>query len=66
MENKIVKALQENAETGLSIAELARKLKSSRFVIRNALLRLEGANKVQFRKIVTGKFYFLKEGKKNE
>ena len=63
MEIKIIKILRKNNRTGLSIAELARELKSSRFIVRNVLLQLEALNKVYFKKVATGKFYFLMDGK---
>jgi len=64
MENKIIKALKENDRNGLTIAELSKKLKFSRFIIRTALFRLEGADKVYFRKVNMAKIYSLKRGKK--
>ena len=64
MENNIIKALKENGKNGLTIAELSKKLKSSRFIVRNALYRLEALDKVYFRKASIAKIYFLKEGEK--
>jgi len=62
MENKIIKALGENGKNGLTIAELSKELKQSRFIVRNALYRLEALNAVYFRKASVAKIYFLKEG----
>ena len=64
MENNIIKALKENGKNGLTIAELSKKLESSRFIVRNVLHRLEALNTVYFRKASAAKIYFLKEGKK--
>jgi len=64
MENKIVKILKKNSENGLTITELVKKSKLSRHAVKTALLRLEGAKKVYFKKVITGKFYFLKEDEK--
>ena len=65
METKIIKALKENKK-GLTIADLVRELKSSRFIVRTALSRLEGADKVSIRKIGMAKIYFLKDGAKGK
>lgn len=64
MENKVVKILKKNNENGLTITELVKRSKLSRHAVKTALLRLEGAEKVYFRKVTTGKFYFLKGDKK--
>jgi len=64
MENKVIKILEKNNENGLSITELVKKSKLSRHAVKTALLRLEGAKKVYFRKVITGKFYFLGKDKK--
>ena len=63
MENKIIKILKKNP-TGLTIAELTKKTKSSRFVVRSTLSKLEGAKKVSIRKIGMAKVYTLKTNKK--
>ena len=60
MENKVVKVLKKNNENGLTITELVKKSRLSRHVVKTILLRLEGAEKVYFKKIATGKFYLLK------
>ncbi len=59
METKIIEALRENKK-GLTIADLVRELKSSRFMVRTALSLLEGANKVSFKEAGMAKIYFLK------
>ena len=63
MGNKIIKILRKNP-TGLTITELTKKVKISRFVTRSALSKLEGAKKVSFRKIGMAKVYTLKTNKK--
>jgi len=42
MENRIIKALKDSKE-GLTITELVKKLKSSRFIVRGSLSKLEWA-----------------------
>ena len=66
MENNIIKALKENVRNGLTIAELSKKLESSRFIVRNALYRLEALNKIYFRKASIAKIYFLKGGNEKQ
>lgn len=56
----MVKVLKKNNENGLTITELVKKSRLSRHVVKTILLRLEGADKVYFKKVATGKFYFLK------
>ncbi len=63
MEDKIIKVLRGNKE-GLSIAELVKKLRVSRFIVRNNLSRLEWKNKVYFKKVGMAKVYFLGRKKK--
>ena len=63
MEDKIVKILKKSRE-GLTIAELSRKLKVSRFIVRNDLSRLEWKNKIYFKQAGMAKVYFLRRGKK--
>jgi len=63
MENKIINALKENGREGLTIAELSKKLESSRFIVRNLLYQLEALDKIYFRKASAAKIYFLKGGK---
>jgi len=61
MENKvkIIKTLKENKE-GLTITELVKESKLSRSIVRAALLRLEGEDKVYFRQASMAKIYSLK------
>ncbi len=63
MEDKILKILNKNRQ-GLTITELTKKIKISRFIIRSALSKLEGAKKVLFRRIGMAKVYSLKSTKK--
>ncbi len=63
MEDKIIKILKNNKE-GLTIAELVRKLKSSRFIVRNHLSKLEWGGKVYYKQAGMAKVYFLKRGGK--
>lgn len=64
MEDKIVKALKKNEKNGLTIAELSRKLKLSRFIVRNSLYKLEALNKIYFREASAAKIYFLSDENK--
>ena len=64
MENKIIQVLNKSPRKGLTITELVKESKLSRSAIRTVLSRLEGANKVQVRKIGMAKVYSLKGGKK--
>jgi len=59
MEDKIIEELK-NSREGLTITELVEKLKSSRFIVRNNLFKLEWAEKVYFKKVGMAKIYFLK------
>jgi hypothetical protein len=63
MEEKILKILKDTKE-GLTIAELVRKLKSSRFIVRNNLFKLEWNKKIYFKKIGMAKVYFFGRKKK--
>ena len=63
MEDKIIKILKKSWE-GLSIAELAKRLKVSRFIVKNNLSRLEWANKIYFKKVGMAKVYFHERKKK--
>ncbi len=62
MEDKIIKMLKKSRE-GLTITELVKKLKASRFIVRNSLLRLETLDKVYFKKASMAKVYFLRRKK---
>lgn len=53
----------KKSREGLSIAELVKDLKSSRFVVRNTLSKLEWGNKVYFKKVGMDKVYFAGRGK---
>jgi len=64
MENNIIKALKENGKSGLTIAELSKKLELSRFIVRNILYQLEALDKIYFRKASAAKIYFLKNENK--
>ena len=57
-EKEIVRFLRKNVE-GLTITSLVRLSKFSCSTIRVSLARLEGANKVSFRKIGMAKVYHL-------
>ena len=63
MEDKIIKALKSSRE-GLTIAEVVRKLKSSRFIVRNNLSKLEWEHKIYFKKTGMAKVYFLNPRRK--
>ena len=52
--------LIKNSED-LTISDIVSKIKLSRATTRIALAKLEGANKVDFKKIGMAKIYFLKE-----
>lgn len=56
--------LLKNSED-LTIANIALKIKLSRATTRIALAKLEGADKIQYKKIGMAKIYFL-NGAKNE
>jgi len=58
MEDKIIQELK-NSREGLTITELVEKLKSSRFIVRNNLFKLEWGDKVYFKKVGMAKIYFL-------
>ncbi len=62
MEDKIIAVLKKSRE-GLTIADLVRKLKASRFIVRNNLAKLETMNKVHFKRTGMAKVYFLNVGK---
>jgi len=61
MEKQILKLLGVNKK-GLTITELVTISGLSRSQIRTSLARLEGADKISFRKIGMAKVYHLKEG----
>jgi DNA-binding transcriptional ArsR family regulator len=60
VEEKVIEALK-SFEDGLTITDLVSKTGSTRSSVRISLARLEGAKKVDFRKVGMAKLYFLKE-----
>ena len=62
--NKIIRILEKNLK-GLTITEIVGISKLSRHTVITILVRLEGANKVYFRKVGMAKIYLLKGGNKN-
>lgn len=61
IKNKLINVLKK-CPRGLTITELVGKSKLSRSAIRIELAKLEGANKVSFRKIGMAKVYLLGGG----
>lgn len=55
----ILKKLQ-NIKIGLSITELVKKTNFSRSRIRTILAKLEGANKITYKKVGMAKIYHIK------
>ena len=55
---KILEILKEN-KPGMTLQEIADKLKTSRITARKYLAFLEGAEKVKMKKIGKAKFYYL-------
>ncbi len=62
--NRVLKILEKNTN-GLTITEIVNVSKLSRHTIIAILARLEGANKVSFRKVGMAKIYLLKKDDKN-
>lgn len=61
-----IKLILKKSKLGLTITGIVNKSKFSRSTVINILSRLEGANKVSFRKIGMAKVYFLKPNKKKK
>lgn len=57
--SKVIKILNENSKTGLTITELVKVSKLSRHNVLTTLARLEGAGKVSIRKAGMAKIYSL-------
>ena len=57
--DKIIELLNKN-EYGLTIAEICRRLKTTRNTISISIARLEGAGKVNIKKVGMAKIYSLK------
>lgn len=64
--DNISKILKENSNIGLTITELVKISGLSRSLVRILLARLEGAGKVDMRKIGMAKVYSLKEKKETK
>lgn len=58
---KVIVVLKENFNKGLSITEIVKISKLSRYMVLTALAKLEGAKKVRVRNIGMVKLYFLEE-----
>lgn len=67
-EDKVLKILSKNSNSGLTITELVKDSKFSRSAIRTSLAKLDGAGKVSIRKVGMAKVYSLrnKKGKENK
>lgn len=67
-EDRILKILRKNSDSGLTITELVRDSKFSRSAIRTALAKLDGAGNVSVRKVGMAKVYSLRnrKGKENK
>jgi len=61
--NKVVRILQKDDNSGLSITEIVKISRLSRCAVRTALAKLEGGGNVFVRKIGMAKVYSLKRGK---
>ena len=57
---KIIKILEKESTSGLTITELVKSSKLSRHIVLKTLAQLEGANKVSIRKAGMAKIYSLK------
>jgi len=59
-ENFILNLLKKNEEDGLSITDIEKISKKSRAAIRIILAKLEGAEKIYFKKVGMAKLYYIK------
>jgi DNA-binding Lrp family transcriptional regulator len=62
IEKRILRALKNNRE-GLTISELAKKLKLHRHTIPKYIYKLEGERKIKIRKVGVAKLCYLKDRK---
>ena len=62
--SKVIKILNKNSDSGLTITELVKVSKFSRHTVITSLAKLEGAGKVSIRKIGMAKIYSLKEAQR--
>ena len=60
--SKIIRILEKNSDSGLTITELVKTSKLSRHIVLKMLALLEGADKVLIRKAGMAKIYSLKTG----
>jgi len=65
-EDKVLKILSKNSNSGLTITELVKDSKFSRSAIRTSLAKLDGAGKVSIRKVGMAKVYSLRNKKAKE
>lgn len=56
--DKIIRILKEQSKRGLTITELVKISKLSRYTVITALTKLEGAKKVSFKQTGMAKVYF--------
>ena len=61
-----IKLILKKTSRGLTITDIVKKSKLSRSTVINILSRLEGADKISFRKIGMAKIYSLNKKMKNE
>ena len=61
-----IKLILKKTSRGLTITDIVNKSKFSRSTVINILSRLEGADKISFRKIGMAKIYSLNKKIKNE
>lgn len=58
--DSVVLGVLKNSHRGATITEIVDKTDLPRGVVRISLARLEGANKLSFRKVGMAKLYFIK------